>query len=280
MLKKDLNEFIKNALDEDVGEGDHTSLATMQTSSSNKAALLVKDDGVIAGVTLAKRIFGYIDNNLHMDILIYDGEKVKNGDVAFLVEGKSISILEAERLILNCMQHMSGIATKTNYLHSLISHTKATNLDTRKTTPLNRQIEKWAVRIGGGENHRFGLYDMIMIKDNHIDFAGGISNAIKSTKEYLSKNNKNLDIIVEARNIEEVEEIIDENGIRRILLDNFSYEETRKAVTIINKKYEIESSGGINEDTILQYAECGVDYISVGCLTHSASNFNLSLKAI
>ena len=224
-------------------------------------------------------IFEEVDSNLKINKKINDGEKVNHDDIAFTVEGNCISILSAERLVLNCMQHMSAIATKTNYLNSLISHTKCKLLDTRKTTPLNRIIEKWAVKIGGGVNHRYGLYDMIMIKDNHIDFAGGITQAIRKTKHYIEEIGKNLDIIVEARNLNEVNQILKEE-VKRILLDNFDYIETKKAVAIIGNKCETESSGGITEKNIAEYAKCGVDFISVGALTHSVPNFDLSLKAI
>jgi nicotinate-nucleotide pyrophosphorylase (carboxylating) len=225
-------------------------------------------------------IFNEVDETLTIEQFLQDGDKVEFGDIAFIVKGNSISILTAERLVLNCMQHMSAIATKTAYLNSLISDTKCKLLDTRKTTPLNRTIEKWAVKIGGGVNHRFGLYDMIMIKDNHIDFAGGIAKAIQKTKKYLIENNKNLEIIVEARNLDEVNKILNEGGIKRILLDNFDYETTKKAIAIIGGKYQSESSGGITKNTIAEYAKCGVDFISAGALTHSVLNFDLSLKAI
>jgi len=280
MIEKDLNNFIKNSLIEDIGNGDHTSLASIPADAKSKAHLLVKDNGIIAGIELAKMIFNEVDKTLTIEQFLEDGDKVKFGDIAFIVKGNSISILTAERLVLNCMQHMSAIATKTTYLNSLIADTKCKLLDTRKTTPLNRIIEKWAVKIGGGVNHRFGLYDMIMIKDNHIDFSGGISNAIQKTKKYLSDNNKDLEIIVEARNLNEVNEILNEGGIKRILLDNFDYETTKKAVAIIGGKCQSESSGGITEETITEYAKCGVDFISVGALTHSVLNFDLSLKAI
>jgi nicotinate-nucleotide pyrophosphorylase (carboxylating) len=280
MIEKDLNNFIKNALIEDVGDGDHTSLASISANAKNKAHLLVKDNGIIAGIELAKMIFNQVDSSLKVTQNLNDGEKVKYGDIAFIVQGNSISILTAERLVLNCMQHMSAIATKTAYLNSLISDTKCKLLDTRKTTPLNRTIEKWAVKIGGGVNHRFGLYDMIMIKDNHIDFAGGIAKAIQKTKKHLIENNKNLEIIVEARNLDEVNQILNEGGIKRILLDNFDYETTKKAIAIIGGKYQSESSGGITKNTIAEYAKCGVDFISAGALTHSVLNFDLSLKAI
>ena len=280
MIDKDFEKFITNSLAEDLGDGDHSSLASIPSDATNKAHLLVKDEGIIAGIKLAKMIFKEVDSSLKIKTILTDGDIVKVGDIAFIVEGNSISILTAERLVLNCMQHMSAIATKTNYLNSLISNTKTKLLDTRKTTPLNRKLEKWAVKIGGGVNHRFGLFDMIMIKDNHIDFAGGITTAIHKTKQYLSENNKNLDIIVEARNIDEVNEILKTTGVKRILLDNFDYETTKKAVKIIGNTCQTESSGGITEETIAEYAKCGVDFISVGALTHSVINFDLSLKAI
>ena len=280
MTEKDLKNFIQNALREDVGDGDHTSLASIPTNATNKAHLLVKDEGIIAGNELAKMIFKEVDSSLEIEQFLQDGDKVKYGDIAFIVKGSSISILTGERLALNCMQHMSAIATKTAYLNTLLSGTNCKLLDTRKTTPLNRTIEKWAVKIGGGINHRFGLYDMIMIKDNHIDFAGGIENAIRKTKQYLRDNNKNLEIIVEARDLTEVREILAEGGIKRILLDNFDYKTTKEAVAIIGDKCQSESSGGITEKTIAEYAKCGVDFISVGALTHSLLNFDLSLKAI
>ncbi|MBT6808243.1 MAG: carboxylating nicotinate-nucleotide diphosphorylase, partial [Flavobacteriales bacterium] len=262
------------------GDGDHTSLASIPKSATNRAHLLIKDEGIIAGIELSKMIFRKVDDTLKVETFLKDGNKVKFGDIAFMVEGNSISILTAERLALNCMQQMSAIATKTTYLNSLISSTNCKLLDTRKTTPLNRKLEKWAVKIGGGLNHRFGLFDMIMIKDNHIDFAGGITKAIQKTKQYLKDRNKNLEIIVEARNLEEVNEILSEGGVKRILLDNFDYETTKKAVEIIGNKCQTESSGGITEKTISEYAKCGVDFISVGALTHSIKNFDLSLKAI
>ena len=280
MKKKELDNFIENALIEDVGEGDHSSLGSIKKNTNSQARLLIKDEGIIAGIDLAKMIFKKIDSSIEITCRINDGDKVRFGDVAFIVQGDAISILTAERLVLNCMQNMSAIATKTNYLNSLISDTNCKLLDTRKTTPLNRIIEKWAVRIGGGYNHRFGLYDMIMIKDNHIDFAGGVSQAINKVKRYLAANKKDLEIIVEARSIDEVKEIINSGDIKRILLDNFDYETTKKAVSIINKKFESESSGQITEKNIVKYAKCGVDFISIGALTHSLPNFDLSLKAI
>ena len=279
MFKQELRKFIKNALIEDLGDGDHSSLGSIPHDSISKAQLIIKDEGIIAGIELAEMIFKEVDNTLKINKKITDGEKVNNDDIAFTVEGNCISILSAERLVLNCMQHMSAIATKTNYLNSLISHTKCRLLDTRKTTPLNRIIEKWAVKIGGGINHRYGLYDMIMIKDNHIDFAGGVTQAIRKTKHYIEQIGKNLDIIVEARNINEVNQILKED-VKRILLDNFDYIETKKAVAIIGNKCETESSGGITEKNIAKYANCGINFISVGALTHSLPNFDLSLKAI
>ena len=278
--QEDLQKFITNALKEDVGDGDHSSLSCISAQAKNRAELLVKQEGVIAGIELAKMIFHQVDSSLKVEQVLKDGDRVNFGDIAFFVQGNSISILTGERLVLNCMQLMSAIATKTAYLNSLISDTNCKLLDTRKTFPLNRMIEKWAAKIGGGENHRFGLYNMIMIKDNHIDFAGGIANAIEKTKQYLAEKNKNLEIIVEARNLEEVNEILNVGGVKRILLDNFDYENTKKAVGIIGDKCETESSGGINEKTIVEYAKCGVDFISVGALTHTIENFDLSLKAL
>ena len=278
--QEELKKFITNALIEDLGDGDHSSLASIPKDATNKAHLLVKDSGIIAGIDLAKMIFHQVDASLKVTQLLNDGNKVKEGDIAFEVMGNSIAILTAERLVLNCMQHMSAIATKTAFLNELLEETNCKLLDTRKTTPLNRIIEKWAVKIGGGENHRFGLYDMIMIKDNHIDFAGGIAKAIQQTKQYLKARNKHLEIVVEARNLQEVQEILNEGGVKRILLDNFDYETTKTAVAIIGGEFQTESSGGINEKTISEYAKCGVDFISVGALTHSVENFDLSLKAI
>ncbi|WP_340076595.1 carboxylating nicotinate-nucleotide diphosphorylase [Leptobacterium sp. I13] len=279
-FQRELDHIISNAIREDVGDGDHSSLACIPASAKGKAKLLVKGEGVIAGVAFAQKIFTHVDVNLETTVFINDGEKVKKGDVVFHVSGSSQAILKTERLVLNAMQRMSAIATKTAKYVKLLDGTNAKILDTRKTTPGIRAIEKWAVKIGGGENHRFGLYDMIMLKDNHIDFAGGITKAIKKTKEYLQRENKDLKIIVEARNLEEVKEILESEGVHRILLDNFNYEETFKAVNIIGDRCQTESSGGINEQTIRKYAECGVDYISSGALTHSVHNMDLSLKAM
>lgn len=272
--------IIANAIREDVGDGDHSSLACIPENARGKAKLLVKDKGIIGGVNFAKKVFAYVDKNLRLDVRIEDGTEVSFGDVVMYIEGPSQSILKAERTVLNAMQRMSAIATKTRLFVNLIKGTKARILDTRKTTPGIRVLEKWAVKIGGGENHRFALYDMIMLKDNHIDFAGGITKAIEMTKQYLKEANKNLDIMVEARNLMEVEEILKNDGIYRILLDNFDYEDTRKAVKLIGDNCLIESSGNINETTIRYYAECGVDYISCGALTHSVYNMDLSLKAV
>jgi nicotinate-nucleotide pyrophosphorylase (carboxylating) len=280
MNKKELKDFIKKSIIEDLGDGDHTSLGSISKKAKSKAKLVIKENGIICGIDIAKMIFQEIDESLKVTQILNDGDKVEFNDIAFIVYGNSISILKGERLVLNCMQRMSAIATKTNYINSLISDTKCKLLDTRKTAPLNRNIEKWAVKIGGGINHRFGLYDTIMIKDNHIDFAGSIHNALLKIKKYLKEKQKNLEIIVEARNLNEVNQILNEKGIKRILLDNFDLECTKKAVEIIGEKCEIESSGGITEENIRKYAECGVDYISVGALTHSIINFDLSLKSV
>ncbi|MFL0353539.1 carboxylating nicotinate-nucleotide diphosphorylase [Xanthomarina sp. GH4-25] len=272
--------IIANAIREDVGDGDHSSLACIPRSANGKAKLLVKDNGVIAGVAFAKKVFNYIDKDLKVETLLEDSSLVKYGDIVFYVEGASQSILKAERLVLNAMQRMSAIATKTKQFVDLLEGTETKILDTRKTTPGIRALEKWAVKIGGGENHRFALYDMIMLKDNHIDFAGGITNAINKTKTYLKDTNRDLKIIVEARNLEEIKEILQTKGVYRILIDNFNFEDTRKAVALIGDSCLTESSGGINEKTIRNYAECGVDYISSGALTHSVYNMDLSLKAV
>ncbi|WP_166386293.1 carboxylating nicotinate-nucleotide diphosphorylase [Polaribacter sp. 11A2H] len=278
-FQNELDLIIKNAIREDIGDGDHTSLSCIPSDAKGKAKLLVKEDGIIAGVEFAKQVFSYVDADLEIETFINDGEDVKYGDIVFHVSGKSQSILMAERLVLNAMQRMSAIATKTAFFANLLKGTKTKVLDTRKTTPGIRAIEKWAVKIGGGENHRFALYDMVMIKDNHIDFAGGITAAITKTKKYLAEKNINIKIIVEARNLEEIKEILSNEGVYRILIDNFNYEDTKKAVALIGDTCLTESSGGINEDTIRKYAECGVDFISSGALTHSVYNLDLSLKA-
>ena len=279
MIDQELKKFIKESLEEDIKDGDHTTLACIDKNNLSTAKIVSKENGTIAGVKLAEIIFKEVDENLKITSFYNDGDDINEKDVILKVSGSSHAILNAERLVLNCMQQMSAIATKTRKISDLISSTNAKILDTRKTIPLNRHIQKLAVKIGGGYNHRFGLYDMIMIKDNHIDFCNGITNAIKKTKTYLSNNNKDLDIIVETRNISEVKEVLAEGGIRRILLDNFSYKDTKEAVKIINHQYETESSGGINEENILEYAKCGVDYISLGALTHSIKNFDISLLA-
>ncbi|WP_282043230.1 carboxylating nicotinate-nucleotide diphosphorylase [Winogradskyella flava] len=277
---KEIEGIIANAIREDVGDGDHSSLACIPHSAMGKAKLLVKDEGIIAGIEFAKQVFAYVDDNMEVETLIEDGSKVKYGDIAFYVKGASQSILKAERLVLNAMQRMSAIATKTKKFVDLLEGTGTKILDTRKTTPGIRALEKWAVKIGGGENHRFALYDMIMLKDNHIDFAGGVSKAISLTKQYLKDTNRDLKIIVEARNLEEIKEILGCGGVYRILIDNFNYDDTRKAVKLIGDQCLTESSGGINEQTVRHYAECGVDYISSGALTHSVYNMDLSLKVV
>lgn len=279
-FQKELDLIIVNGIREDVGVGDHSSLACISDSIEGKAKLLVKEDGFIAGVSFAQMIFNHVDPSLKMQIFIVDGQSVQKGDIVFNVQGSSQSILKAERLVLNSMQRMSAIATKTNRFMSLLEGTKTKVLDTRKTTPNFRAAEKWAVKIGGGENHRFALYDMIMLKDNHIDFAGGISKAIHKTLAYLNEHGLNLKIIVEARNLDEVNEILQTQGVYRILLDNFDFETTRKAVQMIGSQCQIESSGNIDESTLRKYADCGVDYISSGALTHSVQNMDLSLKAV
>jgi len=279
-FQEELDIIIANAIREDVGDGDHSSLACIPISAKGKAKLLVKDEGVIAGVEFAKQVFNYVDSSLKVETLIEDGASVKYGDIVFYVEGSSQSILKTERLVLNAMQRMSAIATKTKYYVDLLEGTGTKILDTRKTTPGIRALEKWAVTIGGGENHRFALYDMIMLKDNHIDFAGGLTKAINKTKQYLKDTNRDLKIIVEARDLNEIKEILKSDGIHRILIDNFNYKDTKEAVKLIGDKCQSESSGGINEDTIRHYAECGVGYISSGALTHSVYNMDLSLKAV
>ena len=280
LFEKELELIISNAIREDVGIGDHTSLSCIPKTSLGKAQLLVKEKGIIAGVSFAKKVFNYVDSNLKVETHINDGDNVVVGDVVFHVSGSSQSILMAERLVLNAMQRMSAIATKTAYFVDLVKGTKTKILDTRKTTPGIRALEKWAVKIGGGVNHRFALYDMIMIKDNHIDFAGGISQAISKTKNYLAEKNIDIKIIVEARSIDEIKEILSNEGVFRILIDNFNLEDTKKAVQLIGGSCLTESSGGITEKTIKKYAACGVDFISSGALTHSVYNLDLSLKAV
>ncbi len=278
-FQDELLRAIAQGIREDVGSGDYSSLACIPSLAYGKAKLLVKDEGVIAGVEFAKMIFEYVDPNLVVETFITDGMSVVPGDVVFNVSGSSQSIVMAERVVLNSMQRMSAIATKTSKMVKLIEGTSTQLLDTRKTTPGFRAPEKWAVKIGGGQNHRFALYDMVMLKDNHIDFSGGINAAIAKTKDYLKKHNLDLKIIVEARTIDEIKEILKNDGIHRILIDNFNFEDTREAVALIGANCQTESSGNINEKTIRQYAECGVNYISCGALTHSVFNMDLSLKA-
>lgn len=279
-FEKELTLIIENAIREDVGAGDYSSLACIPASAQGKAKLLVKESGIIAGVAFAKKVFEYVDASLTMELFIEDGSIVEKGDVVFHVSGSSQSILKAERLVLNSMQRMSAIATKTRKYVDLLKGTSTKILDTRKTTPGFRACEKWAVKIGGGENHRFALYDMIMLKDNHNDFAGGITAAITKTKQFLQDHQLDLKIIVEARNLDEIKEILQNDGVYRILIDNFNFEDTKKAVALIGDTCLTESSGNINEHTIRQYADCGVNYISSGALTHSVYNMDLSLKAI
>jgi nicotinate-nucleotide pyrophosphorylase (carboxylating) len=278
-FQAELQLLISNAIREDVGKGDYSSLACIPESAHGQAKLLVKDQGVIAGVELAKMIFEFVDPSLKVKTFIEDGTHVEFGEVVFEVSGSSQSILKSERVVLNTMQRMSAIATKTNQYAQILEGTGAKILDTRKTTPNFRVAEKWAVKIGGGENHRFALYDMVMLKDNHLDFAGGITLAIAKTKAYLKEHNLDLKIIVEARNLDEIREILLSEGVHRILIDNFNYEDTKEAVALIGNKCQTESSGNINEKTIREYALCGVNYISSGALTHSVNNMDLSLKA-
>jgi len=274
-----LQQFITDALAEDVGDGDHSTQAAIPTSARSKAKLMIKGNGILAGVELAQSVFRQYDSSLVIDTFLRDGEPVTTGTVAFTVEGHSRSILTTERLVLNCMQRMSGIATLTNRLTNLVKGTKAGLLDTRKTTPNFRLLEKWAVVIGGGQNHRIGLFDMIMLKDNHIDMAGGIEQAILRTKEYLRATKKSLKIEIETRNLAEVEEVLRVGEVDVIMLDNMSTEVMQKAVWLINGRYKTEASGGITEETIREVAECGVDFISVGALTHSVRSLDMSLKA-
>jgi len=274
-----LKDLIINSLREDIGEGDHSSLACIPAGKTGKARLLIKQSGIIAGINIAKEVFNIVDPGLAINTFIVDGSAVKNGDIAFRVMGNIQSILKSERLVLNIMQRMSGIATTTHEYAEKLKGLKTKILDTRKTSPGLRILEKEAVRIGGGMNHRMGLYDMIMLKDNHIDYAGGIKNAINFTREYLVSRNLNLKIEIEARNLEDIEIIMAAGGVDRIMLDNFNIENTRSAVKLINDRFETESSGGITIDTIRSYAECGVDYISVGALTHQIRSLDMSLKA-
>nr|WP_255806950.1 carboxylating nicotinate-nucleotide diphosphorylase [Belliella alkalica] len=279
MTESRIRQFIEQALLEDVGPGDYSSLSSIPTDKIGQAQLLIKEDGVIAGLALAEKIFNQFDPSLEVTLLKDDGALVSSGDIGLTVKGKAASILTTERLVLNCMQRMSGIATKTHHLTKLIAHTKAKLMDTRKTTPNFRMMEKWAVVLGGGLNHRFALYDMVMLKDNHIDFAGGIETAIKTTKKYLQENNLDLKIEVETRNLDEVAEVLRVGGIDYIMLDNMDYDTMREAVKMVNGKYALEASGGITESTLANVAECGVDFISVGALTHQVKSMDISLKA-
>ena len=271
--------LIDLAFAEDIGDGDHTTLCCIPEDAMGKSHLLIKDNGILAGVEIAKKVFNRFDPTMSVEVLIKDGESVKTGDIAMIVKGKVRSLLQTERLMLNIMQRMSGIATMTNKYVKRIEGTKTHILDTRKTTPGLRILEKQAVFIGGGVNHRIGLFDMILLKDNHIDFAGGIENAINRCHDYLKNKGLDLKIEIEVRSFEELEQVISHGGVDRIMLDNFSVEDTRKAVKIINGRYETESSGGITYDTIRDYAECGVDFISVGALTHSVKCLDMSFKA-
>lgn len=280
MKQELIDELIRLAFKEDIGDGDHTTLSTIPSSAKGKVQLIIKEDGVVAGVEVAQQVFHTFDPDLKIETFIHDGAEVKYGDIVFTVEGKVQSLLQTERLVLNIMQRMSGIATTTRRYAKALEGTKARVLDTRKTTPGMRMLEKEAVRIGGGTNHRIGLFDMILLKDNHVDFAGGIENAIARAKEYCWKHGKELPIEIEVRNFDELQQVLTIGGIDRIMLDNFSVENTRKAVEIVNKRYEIESSGGITFDTLRAYAETGVDYISVGALTHSVKSLDMSLKAV
>lgn len=278
--KEDLTKFILNALDEDVRDGDHTSLSTVPQNAIGKARLLVKEDGVLAGVELAKQIFETVDPTLKIDVRMNDGDIMKVGDIVLYVEGSDRSILTAERLVLNCIQRMSGIATTTRSIVQKLEGTKCKVLDTRKTTPGIRLIEKWAVQIGGGVNHRFGLFDMILIKDNHVDYAGGIKNALIAAQTYVKDKNLDIPIEIEVRNLDELKEVLEIGDVIRIMLDNFSFDNIKKALEIIDGRFPVEASGGINPDNVRQYAETGVDYVSMGYLTHSVKSLDLSLKAV
>ncbi|MBO7254909.1 MAG: carboxylating nicotinate-nucleotide diphosphorylase [Paludibacteraceae bacterium] len=279
-MSENLNELIKLWFAEDIGDGDHTTLSCIPDTAMGKSQLIVKENGVIAGIEVAKRVFAAFDSTLKMTQFLHDGDEVKVGDVAFVVEGKIQSLLQTERLMLNIMQRMSGVATTTRSYVKLLEGTKCRVLDTRKTTPGLRLLEKEAVKIGGGTNHRIGLFDMILLKDNHVDFAGGIKNAIVRAKEYCTEKGKDLKIEIEVRNFTELEEVLEVGGVDRIMLDNFTPENTRRAVELIAGRYETESSGGITFDTLRTYAECGVDFISVGALTHSVKSLDMSFKAV
>lgn len=273
------DKLIDLAFAEDIGDGDHTTLCCIHEEAMGKSHLLIKEDGILAGVEVAKKVFFRFDPSLNVEVLINDGARVKKGDIAMVVTGKVRSLLQTERLMLNIMQRMSGIATMTNRYVELLKGTRTHVLDTRKTTPGMRMLEKQAVKIGGGVNHRIGLFDMILLKDNHVDFAGGIRNAIERCHEYLKAKSLDLKIEIEVRNFDELRQVLDYGGVDRIMFDNFSVDDTRKAVELIDGKYETESSGGITFETIRAYAECGVDYVSVGALTHSVKGLDMSFKA-
>lgn len=275
-----IDDLLNLAFAEDIGDGDHTTLCCIPADKIGKAQLLVKEDGILAGVEIAKKVFHKFDPNMKVDVLIVDGTPVKKGDVAFYVTGKEQSLLQTERTVLNIMQRMSGIATQTHRYAKCLEGMHTRVLDTRKTTPGLRMLEKMAVKIGGGVNHRIGLFDMILLKDNHVDFAGGVENAITKAKQYLKDNHKDLKIEIEVRNFDELERVMKVGGVDRIMLDNFNTEDTKKAVKMINGRFETESSGGITFDTLRAYAESGVDYISVGALTHSVKGLDMSLKAV
>ena len=280
LKKEKLYEFIRIAIEEDHGDGDHTSLGSIKEDKQVQAHLLFKEEGIVAGIEMAQIIFSMFSEEILLESFKKDGDKIHPGEVVFKVSGNARQLLGAERLVLNCMQRMSGIATYTRYLKSLIKNSRSQLLDTRKTTPNFRIAEKWAVEIGGGVNHRYGLFDMVMLKDNHIDFAGGVAEALKSTKSYLKENKKKLKIEIEVRNLQELKEVIREGGVNRILFDNMMPSEIRQGIAMINGKYETEASGGITEMSISEIADTGVDYISVGALTHSYKSLDMSLKAI
>ena len=279
-MNYNLDEMIKLWFAEDIGDGDHTTLSSIPADAMGKQQLIIKEDGILAGVEVAKRIFNIFDPNLKMTQFLKDGDAVKKGDIAFVVEGSVRSLLQTERLMLNIMQRMSGIATRTAGYVELLKGTNTRVLDTRKTTPGLRMLEKEAVKIGGGCNHRFGLFDMILLKDNHVDFAGGIKNAINRTHDYLNSIGKKLKIEIEVRSFDEIRQVLETGGVDRIMLDNFRVEDTRKAVEMIGGRFETESSGGITYDTIRSYAECGVDFVSVGALTHSVKSLDMRFKAV
>lgn len=277
--QQQIDELIRIAIREDIGDGDHTTLACIPPALTGKAQLIIKDEGILCGVEVARRVFELFDPRVKMTQFISDGTRVKKGDIAYVVEGPSVSLLQCERLVLNFMQRLSGVATQTSMYVDLLKGTNTKVLDTRKTTPGMRLLEKYAVKMGGGENHRIGLYDMILIKDNHIDFAGGVTNALAKTRDYLKEKNKDLKIVIEARTMKDIQDILDFGGVFRILIDNFSPAETKEAIALINGRVKTESSGGITQKNLREYAECGVDYISVGALTHQIKSLDMSLKA-